>query len=170
MEDERERVIRSMFRRAMVLFNKYQALDKRPIDFGTGDLLTPAEIHTIEAIGDSPGINGRDLAEKMGVTKGAVSQMVKKLASRGFIKKARDLENEREVLHLLTEAGEAAYKGHDDFHKRIFSDLIPLMGGISLEQFERVDSLLTRLDQYIDRYLEGDIPLPPHDQGPPSLK
>jgi len=51
-------------------------------DFGTGVMLYRAEIHTIRAIGDNPGINVTKLAESMGITKVAISQTVNKLVRK----------------------------------------------------------------------------------------
>ena len=157
MNDEREAIMRRVLRDALVLLNRVKELEKSPIDFGTGHPLTPSEIHTIEAIGDDPGINGRDLAEKMGVTKGAVSQMVKKLSHRGLIKKARSINNEREVLHLLTQSGWRAYRGHETFHKHLFADFITSLGDVPLKHFEILDALLPRLDQYLQWFIRDKL-------------
>ena len=46
-------------------------------DFGTGVPLYRAEIHTIQSIGQNPGINMTEMARLMNVTKGAVSQTVR---------------------------------------------------------------------------------------------
>ncbi|EFK05222.1 transcriptional regulator, MarR family [delta proteobacterium NaphS2] len=66
---------------------KYRILEKRPQDYGIGEVLHPSEIHTIEMIGKNPGINVTGLAGRLGVTKGAVSQLIKKLENKGLVSK-----------------------------------------------------------------------------------
>jgi DNA-binding MarR family transcriptional regulator len=64
-------------------------------DYGTGDLLSPAEIHLLQAIGRNPGKKITDLATYTGVTKGAVSQMANKLAARNLVVKYSAPGNEK---------------------------------------------------------------------------
>jgi DNA-binding MarR family transcriptional regulator len=88
-------------------------------DFGTGDLLHPSEIHTLQAVGDQDEINITSLAERLGITKSGVSQMANKLEKKGLIEKCRKSGNEKEVLLKMTEKGNVAYMGHELYHRRI---------------------------------------------------
>ncbi|MGD0855389.1 MAG: helix-turn-helix domain-containing protein, partial [Dehalococcoidia bacterium] len=58
------------------MMSKYGEMERKPRDYGTGDLLFPSEIHTMDVIGDNPGINITELSEKLGVSKSASSQIV----------------------------------------------------------------------------------------------
>ena len=74
-----------------------------------------SEIHTVQAIGKSAGINVTQLAERMGVTKGAVSQMVSRLVEKGMVQKARAQDNAKEVCLNLTELGRVGFHNHERF-------------------------------------------------------
>ncbi len=87
------------------IINKFSSIEKKPRDFGIGDLLYPSEIHNIEIIGRNPGINVTNLAKKLGVTKGAVSQIVNKLERKKLVAKFRDSNNEKEVMLKLQKRG-----------------------------------------------------------------
>ena len=68
------------------------------------------------------------------------------------------MNNEREVLHLLTEAGTAAYLGHQAFHKTMISDLMTFLGNIPIEQFETLDNLVASITLFFDKYVEETLP------------
>jgi DNA-binding MarR family transcriptional regulator len=132
--------------------NKVNELEKKPYDFGIGEKLYPSEIHTIQAIGNNSGINVTALAQKLGITKGGVSQMISKLRKRGFIKKVRSMDNDKEVLLILTEKGQKAFSGHDKFHNDMYMDFVKYMKDISQEQIDMFKAILDKVDFYVDQY------------------
>jgi DNA-binding MarR family transcriptional regulator len=89
-------------------------------DFGTGDPLFPAEIHTIQAIGNHNVINITDLAKISHVSKPTISERVKKLERTDLIMRKEAAGNRKEVLLQLTERGWIAYKGHEELHNKMF--------------------------------------------------
>lgn len=99
--------------------HKMDGFEKKPRDFGTGDFLNVSEIHTIMAIGDQPGRNITSLAEFFGVSKSAVSQMIRKLSGKNLVERYRDPSNDKEVLLRLTPRGRVAYLGHEQCHAKM---------------------------------------------------
>ncbi len=134
------------------IINKINELEKTPYDFGVGEKLYPSEIHTIQAIGNNSGINVTELSKRLGITKGGVSQMISKLKERGFINKVRSMENDKEVLLILTPKGKNAYNGHEKFHSDMYLDFINYMDDISQEQIDVFIKILEKVDFYVDRY------------------
>lgn len=96
--------------------HKYYKSEDIKRHYGTDILLTRKEIHTIQLIGQHPQIGIVELAERQGITKGATSQMVKKLVEKGLVIKKQSLSSEAEICLELTELGQKAFKGHDDYH------------------------------------------------------
>lgn len=92
---------------------------ERGVDFGTGDRLFPAEIHTLEAIEDGKGRTVTALAEYFDVSKATISERIKKLAQRELLQKVR-VAGSKEVAIELTEKGLVAYAGHQAHHERMF--------------------------------------------------
>ncbi|WP_269850917.1 MarR family transcriptional regulator [Methanosarcina horonobensis] len=68
----------SLIENGIRILNKAYALEKKPVDMGCGVLLYPSEFHLIEAAGKNPEENLTSIASRLGVTKGAISQTVKK--------------------------------------------------------------------------------------------
>jgi DNA-binding MarR family transcriptional regulator len=89
-------------------------------DFGVGNKLCRAEIHTIQAIGNNEGINLTELATLLDVSKPTVSERIKKLIRLKLIKKRLKERNNKEVRLTLTDQGWSAYHSHEKQHKEIF--------------------------------------------------
>ncbi|NSW93223.1 MAG: MarR family transcriptional regulator [Bacteroidales bacterium] len=102
------------------ILDLYSVINRKPVDYGTGDLLYFTEIHTLTVIGRNKEINITQLGEMMGVTKGAISQTVKKLAGKNLIVRA-NTSNKREVMLKLSDRGKIAYKGQKSLQKEIFT-------------------------------------------------
>jgi DNA-binding MarR family transcriptional regulator len=102
------------------ILNLYSVIGRKPKDYGTGDLLFFAEIHTIGVVGKNREINMTELAELMGVTKGAISQTITKLVRKGFITRSNKT-NKKEINLKLSDKGLVVYKGQESFQKEIFT-------------------------------------------------
>jgi len=86
------------------ILHLYSVISRKPVDYGTGDLLYFTEIHTISVVGKNREVNMTRLAEMMGVTKGAISQTVKKLVNKNLILKT-NITNRKEVNLKLSDKG-----------------------------------------------------------------
>ncbi|MEJ2333983.1 MAG: MarR family transcriptional regulator [Desulfobulbaceae bacterium] len=69
--------------RFLRLVNKYNALGKHPVTFGTQHRFYHSERHMLDIVGDCPDLNITEFAKAAGVTKGAISQVVAKLEKKG---------------------------------------------------------------------------------------
>lgn len=109
------------------IVSKISEFDKKTRYYGTDKPLYEAEIHMIKSIKENEGIHVTGLADMLGVTKGAVSQIIMKLDHKGMIIKATDPRNQSRLLLRLTSKGETAYMHHEKLHRKyeeIFDDLL----------------------------------------------
>jgi DNA-binding MarR family transcriptional regulator len=102
------------------ILHLYSVIGRKPKDYGTGDLLYFAEIHTITMVGKNKEINMTHLADLMGVTRGAISQTIRKLVNKGFISRS-NTTNRKEINLKLSEKGLIVYIGQESFQKDIFT-------------------------------------------------
>jgi DNA-binding MarR family transcriptional regulator len=102
------------------ILHLYSVINRKPKDYGTGDLLFFTEIHTISMVGKNREINMTKLADLMGVTRGAISQTIRKLVSKELIVKS-NTTNRKEVNLRLSEKGIMVYRGQESFQKEIFT-------------------------------------------------
>ena len=90
------------------LINKLVFLEKRYV-FQQGDMrLHPSELHVLLAARGEPRANATRLAARLGVTKGAISQVLKRLEAKGVIVKHVDAAQKNEVTVSFTPAGREA--------------------------------------------------------------
>ena len=103
-----------------VLAERLAAFESGPKEFDTGVLLYRAETHLLQAIGREPTTNVTRLAERLGVTKGAVSQTLAKLVRKKLVRKRTAPTSGREVVLELTALGWKGYHAHERFHAEAF--------------------------------------------------
>jgi len=142
-----------LFERWARLMNKMSRSESLPLDFGTGNLLFPSEIHTLCVIGTKPGIRITDVSVRLGVTKGAVSKIAKKMEEKGLIEKYQEPENDKEILLRLTLTGRRAYLGHEEHHKKMFGRIIREMEKLTREQAAFLLRFLQLMEEVIDTCL-----------------
>jgi len=133
------------------VMNKYNKSEKKPRYYGTADLLYRAEVHTIDAIGRNNKINVTALAQYLGITKGAVSQMVDKLIKKGMVNKKMVSATENEVSLELEEKGDYVYKGHKEYHKELYSEISKQLNYLSAENIETFSDILSKLESFLDK-------------------
>jgi len=107
---------------------KFNDQHKSGVDFGTGDFLYPAEIHTLQFIGDNSLTTITSLSEAFDVTKATVSERVKKLLQKDLVRKKKSPHSGREILIELTDRGKTAYTGHEKHHTRLFRFFCDFLG------------------------------------------
>lgn len=133
------------------VMNKYNASEKKPKYYGTKDLLYRSEVHTIEAIGKNNKINVTQLAQYLGITKGAVSQMVDKLIKKDMVNKKTISDTENEVSLELTEKGILVYTGHEEYHKEFYTKISERLTHLSTENIEAFLDVLNTLENLLDK-------------------
>jgi len=110
------------------------------------------EIHTLQAIGQHPKINITALAEHMGVTKGAVSQMVSKLVKKEMIRKIYAEDNKKEVILELTNLGRIGFHNHEKFHMDIFNIVREYYGEQLKTKLEIFKTVMSDLNAILEDY------------------
>ncbi|MEW6265014.1 MAG: MarR family transcriptional regulator [Thermodesulfobacteriota bacterium] len=138
------------FNRVITKFNR---VERQPRDFGTGDPLTRTEIHLIVEVGENPLFNVTKLAGRLGVTKGAISQLLGKLLIKGYIRKLRSLDNDKETLLALSDKGKTAWTGHEQYHRDVLGSRL---NNLTEERLRGFVDILARIESYADEYLKNE--------------
>jgi len=133
---------------------RLSAMYQAPREYGTGIPLYGTEIHTIQAIGESAGITVTRLAEKRGVTKGAVSQTLSKLVGKGLVRKTHAPDNAKEVVLELTERGWIGFRNHGTFDMKVLDSVRAYCGA----------DLKTKLNTFLSVMTDFDAILTLHEQ------
>jgi DNA-binding MarR family transcriptional regulator len=120
--------------------------------FGTDQMLYGAEISMLRSIKENEGISVTDLAEKLGVTKGAVSQILKKLQRKGMVLKCIDSTNQSRLNLSLTEKGRGVYVNHAQRHKELDDAINAILRGANSKDIEFLKHFLTEAENRINDY------------------
>jgi len=132
-------------------------LDKAPRNFGTGDLLSHSEIHLIEIIGDNENLSVTDIGNLLGITKGAVSQNLKKLEAKGFSEKKTDPENLSRSIVTLTSKGYTAYYSHKHWHETMDGGFAKYLDDMDKKDIDVVIRFMEKIEDFLERRVRSDI-------------
>lgn len=123
--------------------------DRMTLSYGTNVAIHGSEIHMVCHIKKNPGSHISGIARDIKVSRGAVSQIVKKVEQKGLVRKIENPNDQRQLNLILTEKGEKAYEGHQLLH-RLFTDNLERV----LENYDEKDfNLILRFI----RDLEGSV-------------
>ncbi|MFS0841026.1 MarR family winged helix-turn-helix transcriptional regulator [Paenibacillus sp. 1P03SA] len=128
------------------LILQLRRLERRPQTFGSAGPLTPSEIHTIEAIGTEGGILMSELAGRLEITKGAVTQLIVRLESKGLVVRSPHPEDSRGTLLSLTVKGKEAHAAHEEVHRAFYEQLREQLTEQEIDVFDTcIDKLIAFL-------------------------
>lgn len=117
---------------------------KAPHDYGTGETFTSVELHTLKYIADHPGINAAQIADDFGRTKGAISQLLKKLEQKGLLIKTPSPEADNRQLLELSAHGKEVNEVHKRYDADHFGESMAIVRNeYSDEQIDRAFDILT---------------------------
>ncbi len=134
-----------IFEKVIRLMNKINQSNKMPRDYGTGHILYHSEIHTIEAIKSHENINASELSSILGITNGALTQVISKLKKKGLVDQYNAINNKKDVYYRLTDNGEIANSGHDKYHNESYKNLNQYIESLEDDKIEIVNTFLEML-------------------------
>ncbi|HEY3389218.1 MAG TPA: MarR family transcriptional regulator [Prolixibacteraceae bacterium] len=133
------------------IINKASSLMAEPRNFGIDDRLYASEIHMVDVIGRNPGINVTEIAVKLGITKGAVPKIIRKLIQKGLIYRYQAKDNKRIVQFELTDKGQIAFQQHIEFHQKFDNIIIQTFNSVSETDLHFLNDIMSEIEQHIDK-------------------
>jgi DNA-binding MarR family transcriptional regulator len=137
------------------IVSKFSFIENLIMDFTKLNLrLYKSEVHMIKYIKDNPEANVTELAKILGVTKGAVSQVLTKLVKKKLILKTNKGKNDKEIMLKLTKLGEIIYEEHEKLHKYAFDDFYKLINKLPDKNILFVENLFHMIDDHYDKIIK----------------
>lgn len=130
-------------------------LDRIPKRFGTDESLSASEIHLVEVIGDTEDLSVTDIANFFGITKGAVSQSLKRLDAKGYVTKKQDPANLSRNIIELTPKGKTAYWAHKDWHQKMDGGFAEYLQELSDDELQIVATFLGKTEDFLERRIRS---------------
>ena len=115
----------------------FKRLERNPHEFGAAGRLTPSEVHIIDAIGCGDGILMSELASRLGVTKGAVTQIISRMEVKEFVRRVAHPIDSRSTIVSLTKTGLIAHQAHDELVQELYRKLSMQLDPQEIEIFRR---------------------------------
>lgn len=147
MTEPREEFKESLIRLSTKLFTAM----KQPKKFGTDNILYASEIHTIEMIGNHPGITITELAERQGISKSALPKLIHKLVQKDLVYRYQEADNKKNILLALTSKGKIAFDQHFKFHQAFDTGIMKKINSLNAEEYFFLHDMLEELEQYVDQ-------------------
>lgn len=118
-----------------------------PVDYGIGEYYTSTEAHMLSYIVNNPGISMTQLAKDHNKTKGAVSQMIKKMVERGIVRQVKSSLNDRVQLLYVTDKGLQLHMAHKQYDTASYNRTYKAL--VELYSAEELNSALEIMDMWL---------------------
>ena len=133
------------------VINRSMLLEKRNI-LKHGTLrLYPSEIHLLQVIKEGADLSAGEMARKLGISNGAVSQTLNRLEKKGVIKKTKDPALKNRLTAALTEFGQAAIRQFEQGQEGTMKTFFSYLAGLSDRERKVIEGFLSRLEMFLKR-------------------
>jgi len=112
--------------------------------------LSLAEVHCIDWIGMIDHPNVTKISEKMGLTRGGISRISKKLLGKGLIESYQEPDNNKEIYYQLTESGKIVYDEHKKIHNKAQQKWLAFFEHYSDDEQAAILRFFTEISDLID--------------------
>ena len=117
---------------------------------GLLDETSLAEVHCIDCIGMIDHPNVTKISDEMGLTRGAISKISKKLLVKGLIESYQTPNNNKEIYFRLTEDGQTLYIEHKKLHSEVRQKWMSLIEHYSDNEQSAILRFLTEINELFD--------------------
>jgi DNA-binding MarR family transcriptional regulator len=121
------------------------------------DGINLAEVHCLDWIGTLDHANVTKIANEMGMTRGAISKINKKLLGKGLIESYQRPENNKEIYYQLTKDGQYVYDEHKKCHKKAKQEKLSLLELYSEKEQAIILRFLNDINYLLDNKLSDEI-------------
>lgn len=148
----RGRNMHPIVKKYMLLFEKISNTTKMSKTYNTDVDIYRSEIHIIQLIGERKELYVSEISKLIGVTKGTISEIVKRLESKGLVNKYTDSTNKTRQLVALTPKGKTAYDAHNNYHRCKDRDLDAYVETLSEKQKAVIEGFLEIASNMIEEH------------------
>jgi DNA-binding MarR family transcriptional regulator len=141
MDKEREELLQTLVQRMMSVMKHVRHRGPPP-----GPILSPPQVHLLFSIGGKKeGISVKELAERLSVTPGAITQFVDPLVEKGLVVREGDTNDRRIVRLKLTEQARSHF---EKFRQEHMASMFKIFEVLSNDELKQLVALLAKMDTY----------------------
>ncbi|MBP2637463.1 MAG: transcriptional regulator, MarR family [Firmicutes bacterium] len=116
-----------------------------------------AEVHCIDKIGSTNFANVTKIAAEMGMTRGAISKISRKLLNKELIDTYQKPENNKEIYFCLTQQGQKVYDEHKKCHNQALEEKLAILSTYSEYEQSIILRFLNDINQKYDRKIDEEV-------------
>lgn len=132
--------------------NQLNSIKNKPITITGLPSITTSSLHLIETIGNNPEKKLSEIAELIGVTKGAVSQQVLKLEKKNILTRVRAEDNKKDCYLKLSPLGVKLNNFHKGIHDKLYLEFESMLSQMNERYIKMIHEFLVSASQYISEY------------------
>lgn len=136
------------------LMNDFRSLTERlsrqrntPVAIEGSAPVTKASLHLLETVGTHPSERMTDVAQRMEITKGAVSQLATRLQAEGLLDKRQAHGSARDIYLVLTPEGQHLYEASTHLNKMIEDEIFDTFSQMRDEDINRLRAMVDRIGE-----------------------
>lgn len=111
-----------------------------------------ATLYTLNMINLNPDLKMSELSRKMGITKGAISQMAKKLEQKGLIIRSKSKENSKDIYLVVTDQGKQAVEEYNRLHDKLYHGIDTILNQYDETDQQMITEFLNKTNQFLEEY------------------
>jgi DNA-binding MarR family transcriptional regulator len=104
----------------------------------------------MQVIKEQPDLNAGEMAQRLGVSNGAVSQTLARLENKGVITKAKDPSLKNRVTASFTEAGSTAIQRFEEERASVMGSFSNYLTGLSESERIVIDAFLSHMEDFLE--------------------
>ncbi|MFA5571423.1 MAG: MarR family winged helix-turn-helix transcriptional regulator [Sphaerochaetaceae bacterium] len=131
------------------IMRSLEEANKKPKDYGNGVVLGYAELQFLETVFRYPNEHATELSNRLNITKGAVTQMVAKLSTKGLITITQREHNRQKKFYSPTVQGEQMIQHYQRHHYEANQKLCTYMATLDDKEAQAVYSFLSFLKENV---------------------
>jgi DNA-binding MarR family transcriptional regulator len=132
-----------------VIINQLIFLEKKKNFIFEGISLYPSEIHLMLETKGEQAVNATKIADKLRISKGAVSQTLARLEKKGIIKKIKDPNYKNELSIFLTPLGKRAYSQYQILYNAITKHFYTIISQYKEDEKKVIKRFLSDIEHTI---------------------
>jgi DNA-binding MarR family transcriptional regulator len=131
------------------VINQAMLLEKRSILNHEALRLYPSEIHLLQVINEGTDMSAGEMARKLGISNGAVSQTLNRLEKKGVINKTKDPALKNRLSATLTEVGQTAIRQFEQGQEATMKAFSSYLSGLSEGERKVIEGFLCNLEVFL---------------------
>ena len=118
----------------------------KPVSLAGHRPLTKASLHLLDVVGAHPVERLGDIARRMDVTKGAVSQQASRLEAAGLLDKLPGQGSARDIYLVLTPEGQQIYRVSDGIRRQVRAEMLEAFSRLRADEVDNLRAMLRRVN------------------------